>query len=143
MSGNPMRGDRTTWFRTERLVVSSLGEADIDAFMEYRKVLLREPDFRLGVQLAVFLQGLLIGDLYVKTVDGTAEIGYSLHRRYTGKGYCQEAVAGLCFFLRSSRVSLVRAKLDEANTASIKVLERSGFARKGIQDDCLLYEKQL
>ena len=156
-----MLEDRIIYFKTERLCVSSFVTDDIEGFMEYRndsewmkyqgfkclsreeycKELLKEQDFGLGAQLAILCDDALIGDLYLKLENNTAEIGYTLNKRYTGKGYCAEAVLGLCNFLKNQKVRLVNAEVDEANTTSIRVLARIGFSFKGNTDGYLLYEK--
>lgn len=158
-----MRKDRKVYFETDRLNIAAFIPDDIDLIMEYRNdpewmiyqgfkclsrkeycdELLKEPDFSRGAQLAVLCKGILIGDLFLKIEKESAEIGYTLNKRYTGKGYCTEAVLGLCSFLKDQKVRLVRAEADEANTASIKALTRTGFLLQGNIDHYRLYEKAL
>lgn len=155
--------DRKIFFKTARLSVSTFTPQDIDGFMSYRNdadwmkyqgfkclsreeycsVLLTEPDFSAGVQLAVLLsdRDTLIGDLYVKIDQGIAEIGYALNKQHTGKGYCTEAVSGLCGYLKGLKVSRVKAEVDRNNTASIRVLDRTGFIYQGEDDGYLIYRK--
>lgn len=63
----------------------------------------------------------------------TFEIGYWCHSAYTGRGYAREAVTALTE-LAFARLDAVRVELriDERNAASIRVAERSGFAREGV-----------
>lgn len=158
-----MEYTRKIYFRTSRLSVSAFVPADISEFMRYRndadwmkyqgfkclsceeycRVLLSEPDFSNGVQLAVLLSdiGTLIGDLYVKIEHGAAEIGYTLSKENTGKGYCTEAVSGLCDYLKDMKVSMIKAEVDRNNTASIRVLDHTGFVFQGAEDGDLTYMK--
>ena len=87
------------------------------------------------VQLAIELDGVVIGDLAVALVaDGhVAEIGYSLAAAHHGHGYTTEALAGLVDRLfTTSDVHRVVAHLDPANTPSLRVLERLGFEFEGL-----------
>ncbi|GAA4390750.1 GNAT family protein [Hymenobacter koreensis] len=61
-----------------------------------------------------------------------AEIGYGLHPDHWGQGLMSEAVAAvLRFGFEDLQLHTIEAKLDPANTASIKLLERHGFVREG------------
>ena len=110
---------------------------------EYCGELLKKPDFCKGAQLAILCNDALIGDLFLKITEETAEIGYTLNRKYTGKGYCNEAVSGLCSFLRIQKVQKARAEVDEANVASIRVLRHSGFSLQSHAGRNLLFEKPI
>jgi RimJ/RimL family protein N-acetyltransferase len=75
--------------------------------------------------------GEVIGDLVLfwhSDSDRHAEVGYVLHPDQEGHGYATEAVralVGLAFdHAGAHRVS---ARLDERNTASVRLLERLGF----------------
>lgn len=85
----------------------------------------------------------MIGDLFVKIDQGIVEIGYALDRQNTGRGYCTEAVSGLCDYLKDRKVSMVRAEVDRNNTASIRVLDRTGFVYQGADDGYLIYMNTL
>ena len=102
-----MSGKRKIIFHTKRLSITAFLDKDIVLFMEYHNdadwmkyqgfkglsrdkycnVLLKEADFQEGAQLAVLLNDVLIGELFVKIEDNAAEIGYSLKRDYSGNGY--------------------------------------------------------
>lgn len=155
--------DRKIYFETDRLRISDFVSDDIDSFMEYRNdsdwmkyqgykclsrekycdELLKAPDFDAGAQLAILCKDVLIGDLFLRITEETAEIGYTLNRKYTGKGYCTEAVAGLCCFLQKNKVLTVKAEVDRENTASINVLHALGFLLQGDDDGYLLYQKSI
>lgn len=59
--------------------------------------------------------------------DGSAEVGYWLDARFTGRGYATLATKSLVDFARS-RYGRIYAKVAEGNDASCKVLERAGLA---------------
>ncbi|MGA8016014.1 MAG: GNAT family N-acetyltransferase [Candidatus Dormiibacterota bacterium] len=76
---------------------------------------------------------------------GSVEIGYSVNRSRRGRGYATEMVKALtAWALRQPGVRRVIAECLESNVASIRVLQKSGFARVGhrISDDgnLLLWE---
>ena len=80
------------------------------------------------------LDGSRIGGLCFKGLnpDGTAEIGYGISEEYQGAGYATEAVrtvSGWAFMNPS--VSSLEAEADPENIASIRVLEKCGFADTG------------
>ena len=64
---------------------------------------------------------------------GRAEIGYALVRRHWGRGYMHEAleaVIGWAFGPLGLR--RLEADIDPRNEASVRALERHGFAREGV-----------
>ncbi|MGZ5403997.1 MAG: GNAT family N-acetyltransferase [Nocardioides sp.] len=78
--------------------------------------------------------GELIGDLVLfwhSDTDLHAEVGYVLHPDHEGRGYATEgtrALLALCF--EEAGAHRVTARLDERNTASVRLLERLGFRRE-------------
>ena len=65
--------------------------------------------------------------------SGRAEIGYGLATRHWGRGYMHEAlvaVAGYAFGPLGLR--RLEADIDPRNLASVRALERLGFAREGL-----------
>ena len=87
------------------------------------------------VQLAVERHGEVIGDLAVCLIaDGhIAQVGYTFAAEHQGRGYATEALGGLVDALfASTDVHRVVANLDPANTPSLRVLERVGFAFEGL-----------
>jgi [ribosomal protein S5]-alanine N-acetyltransferase len=61
-----------------------------------------------------------------------AYLGYWATQAYTGHGYMTEAMAGvLRHAFRKLRLHRVEANVQPGNTASIALLERSGFRREG------------
>jgi RimJ/RimL family protein N-acetyltransferase len=85
----------------------------------------------------------VIGEALLKRTSGSeAEIGYVLSRRYQGAGYASEAVSAL---IAAARLELgllrLTAVVDRRNAASLRLLERHGFAlqRLGGEDDGLVH----
>lgn len=164
--------------QTDRLIVRMLREDDVDPLTAYRN----DPDVSAlqdwelpypreravelvaahagrtdvvrggGTQLAIDLDGRLVGDVYVGLDKhaGIAEIGFSLAAAHQGKGYAVEAVSAVVDDL-VDRVGVHRivADLSPENLASARLLERLGltfeyFAEKafwwrGAWDDNLYY----
>jgi ribosomal-protein-alanine N-acetyltransferase len=73
-----------------------------------------------------------IGFLGVPGADGSVEIGYSVIPERRGRGYATEAARALVdWALDQPGVTVVVAGSDNDNVASIRMLERIGFARTG------------
>ena len=89
--------------------------------------------------------GVHIGELCFKGVDGSGstEIGYGIADEYQGCGYATEAVsAAAAWALQQKTISCVTAEVDRDNTASIRVLEKSGFALTGrVGEEGPIYER--
>lgn len=73
----------------------------------------------------------IIGDMGCKgapDVNGIVEIGYSIVLDYQEKGYATEMVKGLVqWLLNQENVTTIKAEGLTSNTASVRVLEKSGF----------------
>lgn len=163
---------------TDRLTIRMLTGEDIDALTAYRNdpavnalqdwelPYPRERAERLvaehadrddvlpgqATQLAIALDGQLIGDIYVGLDEhaGIAEIGFSLAGDHQGKGYAVESVSAVVDDL-VDRLGVHRlvGELSPDNGASARLLERLGmtfeyFAEKsfwwrGAWDDNLFY----
>lgn len=105
-----------------------------------------------GTQLAIDLDGELIGDIYVGLDEqgGIADLGYTLTTPHQGKGYALEAVSAVVDDL-IERVGVHRlvAELSPDNSPSARLLERLGmtfesltrcsFWWRGTWDDNLHY----
>lgn len=141
---------------TERLLVRMLHEDDVDILTAYRNdprvsalqswelpypreravelvtAHARRTDVVPGgdTQVAVDLDGQLIGDVYVGLDKhaGIAEIGFTLAAAHQGKGYAMEAVSAVVDDL-VDRVGVHRivADLSPENLASARLLERLGL----------------
>ena len=78
--------------------------------------------------------GTHIGELCFKGVDesGSAEIGYGIAEEYQNCGYASEAVnAAVDWALKQDKICCVTAEVETENTASVRVLEKSGFEPTG------------
>ena len=59
------------------------------------------------------------------------ELGYLLHPAFHGRGLPSEALAALIDYLRGRGLPQLKADVDPRNTASLRLLERAGFAETG------------
>lgn len=100
--------------------------------------------------------GELIGDTGVNEVEGTAsevEIGYTICKKYSGKGYATELLRAMTAFITGTfEIYNLYGRVMHGNHASVKVLEKNGyeFVREelGAQDDpygngMLIYKKHM
>ncbi len=78
----------------------------------------------------------LIGSSAVFALDlkqGRAEIGYSLHRDWQGRGLAGEALRlVLRYLFEAMQLRRLEADADPRNAASCRLLERLGFVREGL-----------
>lgn len=152
-------------FETERCRIRPFEEDDIAAFMayrnnldwmqfqgfkgkkylEYKAALLRQPDFREGVQLAVVNRqtGELIGDLYLKIEKNACWIGYTIAPQFARQGLASEVVAELLNQLKREGLALVKAGVEEQNLASIALLKKLGFTQIGVEGSELIFQREL
>jgi RimJ/RimL family protein N-acetyltransferase len=76
-----------------------------------------------------------------KPEDGVAEVGYGVEERWQCKGLASEATrACVEWALEQEGVECVTATTPPWHTASVRVLERSGLARVGIEEHDALGE---
>lgn len=74
--------------------------------------------------------------------SGCVEIGYGLAAPYRGQGFGSEAVAAItAWLLGQPDVRLVRACTPAGNTASRRVLEKSGYRLTAQENDEVIYER--
>ena len=105
----------------------------------------RVDDGHLPYVLAVELKetGELIGDTGVNEVEGApgeVEIGYSICRKYSGRGYATELLEAMTgFVVELFGIQTLYGRVMKGNEASVKVLEkcRYRFLREqfGAEDD--------
>ena len=83
--------------------------------------------FVLGIELKS--TGELIGHAGLSPLNhGEVEIGYAVEEKYQGKGYATEAVRALSEYgLKHFGFKSVTGVVDSMNTASLKVLEKTGY----------------
>ena len=152
-------------FETVRCRVRPFEENDIEAFLsyrnnlnwmqyqgfkgkkylEYKAALLQKPKFKEGVQLAVVDKqtGELIGDRYLKLERNTGWIGYTIAPQFARQGFAFEVVTQLLLELRQAGLTQVRAGVEEQNIASIQLLRKLGFEQAGIDDNELIFQREL
>lgn len=151
---------------SRRILLRPLRPADLEDFLAYRsdpavirfqsfhpfsraeatRFLEEQQHFQLGqpgrwVQIGIELreEGRLIGDCAVQFSDPDrkrAEIGYTLHPAYQGRGLATEAVGALTAQLFTEyKVEEVTATVDVRNPPSWRLLERLGFEREAVLQD--------
>ena len=152
-------------FETERCRIRPFEESDIEAFMsyrnnldwmqfqgfkgkkylEYKATLLKKPNFREGVQLAVVSGQTdeLLGDLYLKLEKNTAWIGYTIAPQFARQGYAFEVVSQLLLQLKQAGLALVQAGVEAQNLASIQLLKKLDFILIGIDGTEQIYQREL
>lgn len=85
---------------------------------------------RLNFAIDLKAESKLIGGIdvvgYLDGVDGTPVIGYSLSRKYWGKGYMTEACRCLVAYLFSKGYRKIRIDAMPENIGSIRVIEKCG-----------------
>lgn len=70
-----------------------------------------------------------------------AEVGYTMLPDYFGKGIMQESLAKVLeYAFQQLKLHSVEARVNPGNSASIKLLERSGFVREAYFKEHYLYE---
>ena len=77
--------------------------------------------------------GELLGMIEIRPNGHRADFGYVLARSYWGNGLMPEAIAALAkITLGLPTIYRMEATCDVQNTASARVLEKSGFSREGL-----------
>ena len=94
----------------------------------------REEDILIWA-IADATSDLLIGSsavFYLNLEQGRAEIGYSLHRDWQGRGLASEALRMILRHLFDGMgLRRIEADIDPRNLASCRLVERLGFVREG------------
>ena len=81
----------------------------------------------------IFLNDLIIGGIGLMDITKTdAEVGYWIGEEYWGNGYASEALAALIqHVFRTMPITALYASYFEKNTASAKLLRKTGFKEIG------------
>jgi len=91
-------------------------------------------------QWGIALDGEIVGTCTLAGIDRKnrrAEIGFALGRKHWGRGLIPRALPALIeFAFGRLRLHRIGADTDPRNTASIRVLEKLGFRREGLQREC-------
>jgi RimJ/RimL family protein N-acetyltransferase len=91
---------------------------------------------RSGSPFAVLADGEVVGGVGVNWIDreqGVGDIGYWLKREVRGRGYTTRAVRLAAEWAFSVGCERLQLRADAENEASLRVAERAGFKREGIQ----------
>lgn len=152
-------------FETERCRIRPFEETDIEAFMsyrnnpdwmqfqgfkgkkylEYKAALLKQPDFREGVQLAVASKqtGELLGDLYLKLEKDACWIGYTIAPQFARQRLAFEVVTELLTQLKREGLAFAKAGVEKENIASIALLKKLGFTQIDVDGSELIFQRDL
>jgi RimJ/RimL family protein N-acetyltransferase len=87
-------------------------------------------------------RGRVVGEVLLKWAAGVrqAELGYGLHPDVAGRGYAAEAAAAMLdVAFGTFEFHRVFARIDEANMASVRLVERLGLRREArlVENDML------
>lgn len=121
--------DLPTFFRHQldpdanRMVVAT--PRDAEAFHAHWAKVLADPTV---VSRAILADGVLVGRIGCFKMDGLDAVGYWIGQEFWGRGIATRALALL---LEEVPIRPLHARAASSNVASIRVLERCGFAVTG------------
>jgi ribosomal-protein-alanine N-acetyltransferase len=112
-----------------------------------------DDDSMLWWVAALSQDGPAIGECDLSEIDhhhGRAEIGFLFARAHWGQGYAREAMERvMAYGFGDLGLERLSARVHDGNSASLRLLERLGFAhegrlrghivREGVRRDCLVY----
>ncbi len=146
-------------FRSDRAAIEDLLNAEVPEAWPGRALIERafsaslerirsDPAKRLWGDRLMIAKGergerLVVGSVifHGRPDDGIAEVGYGVEERWQCKGYASEATrACVDWALAEAAVTCVTATTPPWHTASIRVLEKSGLTRVGIEEHDALGE---
>jgi len=99
-----------------------------------------------GINWAITIKGNpkligIIGHYRIKPENYRAEIGYMLDPEFHGKGIIPEAIKGVVDYgFQVMQLHSIEAIIDPENTASARVLEKSGFVKEAHLKENEYYE---
>lgn len=117
---------------------SRVAMADLDAAREFQAYIQHNLDTHDGWTWGVCRAGedVVLGTLSLFALEAPqarAEVGYVFGRAAWGHGYAVEAMTALLdFAFHTLGLRRLEADADPRNLASLRVLERLGFAREGL-----------
>ena len=82
---------------------------------------------------AVCLEGTVIGYAAFNIREEGYELGYCFRSDFHRQGYAYESLSALTDHLKAKGVKLITAGTALANTPSVRLLDRLGFARPGTE----------
>ncbi len=149
--------------QTERLCLQSIREQDKDAMVEmfFNNEIIQTymiPEYKsreeavklfdhfkeLSVSSEHFVYGIYLNDQIIGFINDVEikekeiEIGYVIHPKEKNKGYATEVLTNAIRELFSMGYTVVKAGVFEENTASMRVMEKSGMNRIQ-QEDIIEY----
>lgn len=90
----------------------------------------RRSPYVLGIEQRA--TAVLIGHIGVSPARGSVEIGYGIEERLHGNGFATEAVTAMAAWaMRELALPELLGIVDRDNSASRRVLEKSGFVQNG------------
>lgn len=105
----------------------------------------RDAEYHFGIENPA--TGQIVGMVSLRAlnfVDGNAELGYWVARKYWQRGFGSEAVRLiLALAFQQLQLHRVYALVAKSNTASIRLLEKSGFMREGVSREVWRHEGKL
>ena len=114
--------------------ISDRGDDFFATFAEQLRALLTEQDDGVGFfHVLVDDDGSVVGrfNLY-RVVDGTADVGYRVARRVSGRGVATSGLKELCRMAGAEYgLRMLKAATSNANVASQRVLAKAGFVAVG------------
>lgn len=117
--------------------ISDRGDEYFDQFAERHAALLADQETgTCAFYLLVDRDGSVLGRFNLTDIkDGSAELGYRVAQRVSGRGVATAAVRELCRLAVSEYdLRTLRAKTTDQNVASQKVLTKTGFVPAGPAD---------
>jgi ribosomal-protein-alanine N-acetyltransferase len=117
--------------------ISDRGDEFFDRFTEQHNTLLAEQEAgTCAFHVLVGDDGSILGRFNLVGIeDGTAELGYRVAQRVTGRGVATATVRELCQLAAEQYgLRMLRAKTTRENVASQKVLTKAGFVPVGPAD---------
>lgn len=91
------------------------------------------------MQLALQVDGVLVGDLYCSWLERKAEIGFSLDRGFWGRSAARRGLQLLISALAQAGVQEVIAIRHPDNSRCENLLKRLGFVEDGLLDGDVVY----
>jgi len=98
---------------------------DAEAFHAHWATVLADPT---AISKAILADDVLVGRIGCFKTDGLDAVGYWIGREFWGRGFAKRAIALL---LEDVPIRPLHARAAKSNVASIRVLQRCGFAVTG------------
>lgn len=116
----------------------------IDALPVFRSLVEESPADGFTPWIALDKEARIVGSagFLGKPENGAVEIGFGIVPSERGRGLCTEAVDAIVRWAEGNRaVSILKARCEPENIASISVLEKSGFTRDGEAEGLLEWSR--